>query len=167
MEPTLKQIESLALAAGKILRGKFGGEITVTRKGVIDLVTEVDQESEDFLVREIRSQYPHHRIITEEQGDLGGEDSRVWYIDPLDPGGFGIDGMGNRGAGGENVGGVAGHRILGRGTGARSDYRQRVRRAHRRSGFQLRKLLTKVSWQQVFLMIFGQTRIIIWITLKH
>jgi len=84
MEPTLIQTESLALKAGKILRSKFGGDISVTRKGVIDLVTEVDRESEDFLVSEIRSQYPHHRIITEEQGELGGEESSVWYIDPLD-----------------------------------------------------------------------------------
>jgi len=84
MDPTLDQINTLAIGAGKILRSKFGGKIQITKKGVIDLVTEVDRQSEDFLVSEIRSQFPGHRIITEERGELSGENRSVWYIDPLD-----------------------------------------------------------------------------------
>ena len=52
-------------------------------KGEIDLVTEIDHRSEDFLVDELRRRFPGHRILAEEGGGQdGGRDQ--WYIDPLD-----------------------------------------------------------------------------------
>lgn len=84
MKPTLSFVESLARGAGKILRECFGQNLKITQKGEIDLVTEADHRSEDYLVRSIRERFPTHRIITEESGELAGTQDQVWHIDPLD-----------------------------------------------------------------------------------
>jgi myo-inositol-1(or 4)-monophosphatase len=58
--------------------------LAIGRKGVIDLVTEADLQSEQFLLGEIRRRFPGHRVIAEESGGLEGDDDHIWYIDPLD-----------------------------------------------------------------------------------
>ncbi len=84
MKPALADIEALSFGAGKILRDRYGQKIQIDSKGVIDLVTDVDRKSEDYLIGAIRSRFPNHRVVTEERGVLHGDESRVWYIDPLD-----------------------------------------------------------------------------------
>jgi myo-inositol-1(or 4)-monophosphatase len=84
MQPTLPFIERLARQAGEILRAGYGSEHHIQHKGAIDLVTEMDRRSEAFLLEEIRSSFPQHRIQAEETGDQPGEDCCIWYIDPLD-----------------------------------------------------------------------------------
>ena len=81
--PTLTDLETLAREAGAILREGYQKEHQVEFKGVIDLVTEVDHQSEDLLLGELRSRFPDHSILAEESGgSRGGE--HQWYIDPLD-----------------------------------------------------------------------------------
>jgi myo-inositol-1(or 4)-monophosphatase len=93
--PTLPELEDLARRAGEILlsyyRPRPGAEngLRVQYKGAIDPVTEADHHSEAFLLAEVRSRYPAHRIIAEESGQSGGDGradprSPRWYIDPLD-----------------------------------------------------------------------------------
>jgi myo-inositol-1(or 4)-monophosphatase len=84
MNPTLTDIETFARTAGDILREGFGKKIQVEKKGIIDLVTEIDQRSEDYLVNAIQTFFPQHRVITEESGEIIGEMGNTWYIDPLD-----------------------------------------------------------------------------------
>jgi myo-inositol-1(or 4)-monophosphatase len=90
MKPALSEVESLARLAGEILRASFnqrpgyGHHLNVDYKSLIDPVTDVDRRSEALLLDEIRSRYPDHRIITEESGNLAGQDCCIWYIDPLD-----------------------------------------------------------------------------------
>ena len=81
--PTLPDLERLARQAGSILRAGYQKEHQVDYKGVIDLVTEVDRQSEDYLLGEIRRQFPDHHILSEESGGSHG-DEHQWYIDPLD-----------------------------------------------------------------------------------
>ena len=50
MQPTLSYLEMLARRAGAILRDGYSKEHKVDYKGVIDLVTEVDHQSEAFLL---------------------------------------------------------------------------------------------------------------------
>ena len=84
MEPTLELLESLARQAGEILRqGQLSG-FEISFKGEIDLVTEVDRRSEDFLLAEIARQFPSHRVIAEESGEVQGDCECAWFIDPLD-----------------------------------------------------------------------------------
>jgi myo-inositol-1(or 4)-monophosphatase len=81
--PTLPDIERLARQSGSILRAGYQKEHQVDYKGVIDLVTEVDRQSEDYLLGEIRKRFPNHHILAEESGGTRG-DGHQWYIDPLD-----------------------------------------------------------------------------------
>ncbi len=90
VRPLRKDIELLARQAGEILRlgyrrrPGYGEAPEIRYKGVIDLVTEFDNRSEEFLLGEIRRRFPDHRIIGEESGDHGGEEDCVWLVDPLD-----------------------------------------------------------------------------------
>ena len=84
MRPTLEELRTLALQAGKILKDGYGKSHQVAFKGVTDLVTEVDRHSEDMLVGYIQEHYPAHAIIAEEQGVISGDDDARWLIDPLD-----------------------------------------------------------------------------------
>ena len=84
MKPKLRDIELLARQAGVILRSSYGRDLQVRHKGLIDLVTEVDQRSEAFLLGEVQRRYPGQRIISEETGGAPGSDENIWYIDPLD-----------------------------------------------------------------------------------
>lgn len=84
MQPTLSYIENLARKAGAILRDGYSKEHEVAYKGVIDLVTEVDHQSEAYLLGEVRRDFPSHHIFSEESGIIQGSNDHVWYIDPLD-----------------------------------------------------------------------------------
>ena len=84
MKPTLSDIKNMALGAGKILKDGFGRAHEIKMKGVIDLVTEADHRSEEYLIRTIQTDFPGHHVITEESGVIPGEGNQVWYIDPLD-----------------------------------------------------------------------------------
>jgi len=82
--PTLSDLKDLARQAGEILRTGYGQGHDVLNKGVIDLVTEIDQRAEAFLLDVIQKQYPGHKVVAEESGVLDGDDGHVWYVDPLD-----------------------------------------------------------------------------------
>jgi len=84
MIPELSDLEVLAQQAGDILRAGYGRQHQIDRKGLIDLVTEVDRQSESFLLGELRRRFPRYRILAEESGSLSGDDCCIWYIDPLD-----------------------------------------------------------------------------------
>jgi len=84
MIPTLSELELLARQAGNILRRCYGLRHQVDNKGAIDLVTEVDRQSEAFLLDEILRRFPGHRLLAEESGNQAGDDCCLWLIDPLD-----------------------------------------------------------------------------------
>ena len=84
MQPSLSYVEHLARQSGAILRAGYDTEHQVGYKGVIDLVTEVDHQSEKFLLGEVQRDFPDHHIFSEESGVIQGSDEHIWYIDPLD-----------------------------------------------------------------------------------
>ncbi|HSB67620.1 MAG TPA: inositol monophosphatase family protein [Anaerolineales bacterium] len=84
MPPTLTDLSSLACQAGDILRQSFGQHLQVDHKGLIDLVTEVDRQSEQFLLGYIQEHFAGDRIVAEESGVSAGSSDHMWYIDPLD-----------------------------------------------------------------------------------
>ena len=75
-----------ALAGGKILKQYWGKQLDIEEKGRIgDLVTQVDKQAEREILQVIERYYPEHRILAEESGNLGLENSEyLWVIDPLD-----------------------------------------------------------------------------------
>jgi myo-inositol-1(or 4)-monophosphatase len=84
MQPTLSYLETLARKSGAILHDGYNTEHQVDYKGVIDLVTEIDHQSEEYLLGEVQRDFPNHHIFSEESGIIEGNADHVWYIDPLD-----------------------------------------------------------------------------------
>lgn len=85
MYPTLSEIEILAQQAGAILRAHYGNQQRIQYKSThTDLVTEVDQASEKFILEYLRQHHPDHQIVAEESGQHGQNLSQGWIIDPLD-----------------------------------------------------------------------------------
>lgn len=84
MQPTLTDLQTLARAAGEILRDGYQREHQIDYKGIIDLVTEVDHRSEAYLLGEVQKKFPESHIFSEESGVIEGDRDKVWYIDPLD-----------------------------------------------------------------------------------
>jgi len=74
-----------AKEAGSLLRDHFGRELDVSHKSSsIDLVTEVDLLSEEFIKEKIATYYPRHQILAEESGHKETTSEYRWLIDPLD-----------------------------------------------------------------------------------
>jgi len=84
MQPTLTDLSDMARKAGEILRSGFGQQHQVVLKGEMDLVTEIDHQSEEFIVGEINRRFPSQHIFAEERGEQNGTAATVWYVDPLD-----------------------------------------------------------------------------------
>ena len=75
----------IAKEAGKIQMKYFGNISSVEKKSTnIDLLTEADRKSEDYLINQILSKYPNHSILSEEVGNIENNDNYLWVIDPLD-----------------------------------------------------------------------------------
>jgi myo-inositol-1(or 4)-monophosphatase len=70
--------------AGKVLARYFHEGFEVRNKGVADLVTDADVAAERRIAEIIRTAFPDHAILGEEEnsGDLSAE--HLWVIDPLD-----------------------------------------------------------------------------------
>ncbi|MDA1329490.1 MAG: inositol monophosphatase family protein [Chloroflexi bacterium] len=83
-QPNLADLETLAREAGAILREGYGKVHKLERKGVIDLLTEVDKRAEEFLLHKIEARFPGGRAVAEEGGRLQGNQGGMWYVDPID-----------------------------------------------------------------------------------
>jgi myo-inositol-1(or 4)-monophosphatase len=73
-----------ARAAGHLLRRELGGVRRIEHKGVINIVTEMDHQSEALVVDRLRTAFPDHAILAEESGATAGRSEYRWHIDPLD-----------------------------------------------------------------------------------
>jgi myo-inositol-1(or 4)-monophosphatase len=71
--------------AGDLQMARFGHDIQIDKKGVIDLVTEVDVEVERMFRDLIAERFPEHQILAEE---FGGAQTvppgPCWVFDPID-----------------------------------------------------------------------------------
>ncbi len=75
------------LHAGAIQRTHFGTQVQVDKKGVIDLVTQVDLEVERWFRDMIGERFPSHAVLAEELDDRACAAARpkhCWVFDPLD-----------------------------------------------------------------------------------
>ncbi len=73
--------------AGQKIRDSFSYDLRVeTKSNANDLVTNIDRETELFLIEKIKSKYPDHRILGEEgMGEkVTSLEGVVWIIDPID-----------------------------------------------------------------------------------
>lgn len=80
----LKRTLFLALkSAGSLVRKAITRRKTITKKGEIDLVTEVDCAAERLIIKIIRKAFPDHAFLAEESQTAGDSPYR-WIIDPID-----------------------------------------------------------------------------------
>ena len=89
LESILADVKEWVKQVGTIQKQNLRKEnlLVSTKSSEIDLVTEIDELSEEFLIREINKKYPDHSILSEESGEITGLDSEseyLWIIDPLD-----------------------------------------------------------------------------------
>lgn len=92
-ESDLALAREVAERAGALIESRWGTELSVDHKGVVDLVSEVDLAAEELIVGELRARRPDDQILAEEEtGDtlssrfelLSERGGRVWCVDPLD-----------------------------------------------------------------------------------
>ena len=88
MEASMAQLfataRDAAVEAGRLLLSRLDGDFQVSKKGPIDLVTEMDLEAERIIISRIRESFPDHQILAEEKGASQGSEDFRWIIDPLD-----------------------------------------------------------------------------------
>jgi len=74
-----------ARSAGGLLRRRVDSIREVRHKSAVDIVTDVDLESEQEVCATLQAAFPSHTILGEEGGVRGGTDTRFrWIVDPLD-----------------------------------------------------------------------------------
>tara|TARA_Y100000590_G_C15492416_1_gene928323 strand:+ start:106 stop:843 length:738 start_codon:yes stop_codon:yes gene_type:complete len=63
----------------------FGNLSTINNKSTkIDLLTEADKKSEDYIINKIKEKFPTHSILSEETDFIDNNSEYKWIIDPLD-----------------------------------------------------------------------------------
>jgi myo-inositol-1(or 4)-monophosphatase len=77
-------MSEIAREAGALLMEYFRQHVKVEYKGEADLVTVADRKSESLIRERIKSQWPSHDILGEEQGLMDTGSDYRWYVDPLD-----------------------------------------------------------------------------------
>ena len=78
-------IESV-LRAGDMQLAHFNDSVRIEKKGVIDLVTEVDIAIETAFRETIAERFPEHEVLGEELQNAGANSTatHVWIFDPID-----------------------------------------------------------------------------------
>lgn len=83
----IEHVKGWLSEAADIIRKNVYQELTISQKnGRTDLVTNVDEEIQTFLIHQIKKVYPNDKILAEEKGynSLDCLDGNVWIIDPID-----------------------------------------------------------------------------------
>jgi myo-inositol-1(or 4)-monophosphatase len=83
----IKQAAILAAKqAGKALIVEYSrfNRKDVQMKSRFEILTRADLLSEEIILKEIRKNFPHHHILSEETGDNKAQSDYFWIIDPLD-----------------------------------------------------------------------------------
>jgi myo-inositol-1(or 4)-monophosphatase len=78
------EVEPIARHAGAMLMTYFRRRIGFEYKGEVDLVTEADRASEQFITSELRKRWPDFGILGEEGTRSDMEAEWRWLVDPLD-----------------------------------------------------------------------------------
>ena len=84
MTSELEAALSAARRAGEVLRAAFGTEHSITYKGEVDLLTEIDEQAERLIREELLGTFSTYGMLAEEGGELSGEEDVRWIVDPLD-----------------------------------------------------------------------------------
>ncbi len=85
IEDFLATAEDAAVAAGSILREGWQQVKQIQFKSPVDLVTNIDRQSEKCIVNILQKRFPNHSILAEEGTAISGSQGNYrWIVDPLD-----------------------------------------------------------------------------------
>lgn len=82
-----KYAKSIIKVAAERIKSSFTTDLLIeTKSEANDLVTNIDKETEQFFIHQIKRDFPSHRILGEEGfGDnLHDLDGYIWILDPID-----------------------------------------------------------------------------------
>jgi len=80
----LEQAITAAKMAGALQKERLWGELAISFKGEVDLVTEVDRRCEELIVACLKGAFPEHSFLAEENSYQSGSLPFRWIVDPLD-----------------------------------------------------------------------------------
>jgi len=80
----IERLKQIALEAGKIVKEGYRSHKEVSHKGVVDLVTEFDVKTEDFLISKLTEAFPGYTHVGEESHRGSYHYDKAIYIDPID-----------------------------------------------------------------------------------
>jgi len=84
VDEILEVAQEAAVEAGSLLAEKQRTDFKISKKGPVNLVTEMDLMAEQIIVDRIMERFPDHQILAEERGSEEGTTPIKWVIDPLD-----------------------------------------------------------------------------------
>lgn len=86
LQNVMADVQNWVRDVGRLQKANLGRENLQieTKSSEVDLVTEIDKLSEDYLLNAIDMKYPAHSILAEESGERGQDSEYRWIIDPLD-----------------------------------------------------------------------------------
>lgn len=77
--------ERIAKGAGELILSYRGKTLkTKSKADALDIVTEADEASEAYILKEIHKEFPDHGFLSEESGAGGSKSMFRWIIDPID-----------------------------------------------------------------------------------
>ena len=80
----IETLKTIAREAGTIVREGYHSRKEIRRKGVVDLVTQYDVATEEYLLKALERSFPDHTLVGEESYDGSYLLPRAIYIDPID-----------------------------------------------------------------------------------
>jgi myo-inositol-1(or 4)-monophosphatase len=86
LNQVLARLKQVVTAVGAMQKANLGRQnLTIATKSTgIDLVTEIDRQSEQTIIAFLQEHYPEHSILAEESGLTSRLSDYKWIIDPLD-----------------------------------------------------------------------------------
>ncbi|WP_347860697.1 inositol monophosphatase family protein [Salimicrobium sp. PL1-032A] len=86
-EKVFQDAKDWVLEAGEYIRDRINEPLHIeTKSNPDDLVTQMDQDTEEFFAGKIKGTYPSHRVFGEEGfgDDVKDLEGVVWIVDPID-----------------------------------------------------------------------------------
>ena len=82
---TIDVAKEAALAAGEVLSDCFQSGLSMRTNGAsVELVSDADVNAERAIAEVIRSHFPGHGILGEEENSDNANEEHLWIVDPLD-----------------------------------------------------------------------------------
>src|SRR3989339_281757 len=85
MKQTLEIVKNIATQAGRFQLKRLGKIKSISYKGRMNIVTDVDRTSEAIILKRLSRHFPDYQTLSEEAGgNYRTSNLPKWVIDPLD-----------------------------------------------------------------------------------